>query len=170
MKKLAIVILLLAVCCIGLSAPAPASAANLLYSLPSFTAQATGLTSAITGTTGAALTSGPTLTLSQAGTYELSSSVTTTFSGATFAAVQSVSCWLYRTNNTPGAVSYTTAAAMVPIITTTSVGGPTLVIPRISYTTSNTNDALQVYCAISTNPGAGSLQATTVNMVAVRYK
>ncbi len=171
MKKLfAIVILLLAVCCMGLSAPAPASAASLLYSLPSFTAQATGLTSSITGTTAAAITSGPTLTISQAGTHEVSATVTTTYSGATFAAVQSVSCSLYRTNNTPGTISYATATAIMPIITTLTAAGPTIVLPRISYTTTNANDALQVYCSVTANPGAGSVQVTSVNMLAVRYK
>ena len=96
----------------------PASAANLLYSMPTMTALATGLTGSISGTAGAAVISGPTLTLSQAGTYSLSSMVTTSTAASTFSTAQTAKCWLYRTNNTPGVVANTTAAVVFPIMTT----------------------------------------------------
>jgi hypothetical protein len=169
MKKIfTIVVLLLAVCFLAV-APAPASAANLLYSLPSFSASGAGLTSAITGTTGAAITSGPTLTLTQAGTYSLSSKVTTSLAGATLSAYTSVKCWLYRTNNTPGAIANADGLITLPSMTTISVLGPTIVIPPVSYA-ATANDAIKVYCSISADPGAGEVDVTSAYMLGIRYK
>ena len=147
----------------------PTGTANLLAPW-SVTASATGLTSAITGTVGAALTSGPTLTITQPGTYMLSSSVSTTLAAATFTNFEAVTCQLYRTNNTPGAITSTLSTALTPSVTASSTGGPTISTPVIAYTTANSNDAIQVYCAISADPGAGAINATEVNMLGVRFK
>jgi len=148
----------------------PASAANLLYSMPTMTALATGLTGSISGTAGAAVISGPTLTLSQAGTYSLSSMVTTSTAASTFSTAQTAKCWLYRTNNTPGVVANTTAAVVFPIMTTLSIPGPTVAIPPTWYSTSNSDDAIKVYCSISANPSAGEVDVTAVSMMGQRFK
>lgn len=166
MKKLFVAFaLILAACSFAL----PASAANLLYSLPSLTAGAT-LTSAISGTNPGAIDSGPTLTVNQAGTWSISGTISTAFSGATYSAVKSASCWLYRTNNTPGTVANTTVTAMIPIITTLTAAGPTLKISPVAYTTANTNDALRIYCSATSVPDAGEVDVTGAYLLGVRFK
>lgn len=180
MKKLAIVFAVLMIVCLSVSAfadtrvitydDATGGQSATLYSAYSVSAAATGLTSAITGTVGAAVTSGPTLTIDKAGTYELFSNVTTTMAAATFSAAQSSSCWLYRTNNTPGVVANSTVNVVLPTMTTLSIGGPSFIIAPVPYTTTNTDDTLQVYCAIGANPGAGAFNVTGIKMLGVRYR
>lgn len=170
MKKLSIIAVLLFAACLSLFAPASASAGNLLQSMPSATASASGLTSAITGTTGASVTSGPTLTVNQAGTWSLSGNITTALAGATFSAAQTATCWMYRTNNTPGSVTHGASTVALPTMTTLTATGPSIVIPSFPYTTTNTSDAISVYCSVSANPGAGALNVTGVSLLGVRYR
>jgi hypothetical protein len=145
-------------------------ATTTLFAPHSVSALASALTSSITGTTGATVISGPTLTIDQPGTYSLSSNVTTSLGAATLSAYTSAKCWLYRTNNTPGAISNADSLITLPSMTTVSVLGPTIAIPPVSYTTANSDDAIQVYCSISANPGAGEVDVTSVYMLGVRFK
>lgn len=130
-------------------------------------ADATSLTYALTATP-AAPTGSAALVLTSPGTYVLSAVVSTAFSGATFAAPQAVTCYLYRTNNTAVAITDSTSTALTPILTTTTLTGPSLLTNNISYTTSNSTDSLSIYCSISVVPAAGSLQVTATHISAVR--
>lgn len=168
MKKASLIIAVVLIICV---AAGSACAGNLLYSQATYSTNATGLASAVTNTTtGEAVISGPTLTLGAAGTYSLSSSVTTTLSGATFAAVQAVSCHIYRTNNTPASVSGSTSFSLLPVVTTLSVAGPNVVIPRANYTTTTSGDTLKIYCSLTLAPSAGEVDVTSIYMLGVRHR
>lgn len=161
---------ILAVMLIAVCFSAVASAGPLLNALPSFSASASSLTSTITGTNPAAIVSGPTLTIAQAGTYLLTGSISTEYSSATMTGRESVTCRLYRTNNTPGSISNSLSSAATSSLSTTTVVGPTLVLPLVSYTTATTTDTIQAYCGISADPSAGALNATGVSLFGIRFK
>ena len=112
-----------------------------------------------TGNSMAALTFGtqsPSITLSNAGVYQLGGYVNLLTASATYAANQSISCEIYRTNNTPAAITGTVSYSQVPIITTLSIVLPTITIPNVYYT-ATAGDNLAVYCMGSALTGAGSV-------------
>lgn len=127
----------------------------------------TSLTYSVTGSA-AAVTGSTALVISQPGTYILTGIVSTNFSGATFAAVQNVTCYLDRTNNTPAIITNTTGIQLIPIVTTITLTGPTIQLGPVSYTTSNTTDSISVFCSVSTIPSAGNFQVTATHISAVR--
>lgn len=130
-------------------------------------ADAASLTYALT-TTASAPTGASALVISSPGTYMVSATVSTSFSGATLAAVQAATCYLYRTNNTAATITDTTGSVLTPILTTTTLTGPTIQMGMVSYSTSNSTDSLSVYCSMSVVPSAGSMQVTGTHISAVR--
>ena len=130
-------------------------------------ADTTGLTTNLTASAVAVGSSTP-LLLSAPGTYYTSATVNTAFSGATFAAIQQATCYLYRTNNTPATISDTTSTVVLPIITTTTLTGPTLQLGPVAYTTANTTDSISVYCSLSATPSVGNVQVTATHITALR--
>lgn len=131
-------------------------------------ASATSLTSALTAGD-AAITSGPSLVLTQPGRYILTAIISTDFSGATYAANQVATMHLQRTNNTPAAVADSSETVMLPVMTTATLAGPTVTIGPVFYTTSNTDDALSVYALLSATPSVGSVRVTGARIMATRY-
>jgi hypothetical protein len=113
-------------------------------------------------------TTDPTITLTQAGTYHLSGQVNLLYNAATFAATRTVTLKLRRTNNTAADVAGSSLSLTTAIITTLTATFAAVALPPVVYTTSNTDDALQVWGDVSVVPSAGSLDAVGASIVAVK--
>lgn len=112
-------------------------------------------------------TTDPSITLATAGTYLLFGRANLKYNGATYAANQTATTHLRRTNNTAADVTNATTTATLRIITTITdtVGMET--IPPTIYTTANTNDIIQVFGSVSATPSAGSVQAVEASITAL---
>lgn len=134
------------------------------------TVYAAGTAYSLTATP-AALTFGttsPSLTLDKAGTYLLLARVNVKYVAATFAAARTVTLKLRRTNNTAADLTNGTLVATTDIITTLTYTFGVFDLPRILYTTTNTDDAITIFGDVSAIPSAGSLDAIAAEIVAVR--
>lgn len=113
-------------------------------------------------------TTSPVVTLSATGTYLISATIQTQLTGASFAAAQSVSYNLRRTNNTAADLSGTTFSAPLSTVAITTVtdAAPAITISYL-YTTSNATDTVGLRGVISATPSLGSVtcSAATINAV-----
>lgn len=115
-------------------------------------------------------TTDPAIVLNKAGTYLLNSSVAVKFNAATFAANQTLSLKLRRTNNTAADVAGSERVVTLPIITTIT-DGFSVQLPSVVYTTTGPTvitDAIALFAALSALPGAGTVSIEQANIVAVR--
>lgn len=114
-------------------------------------------------------TTDPTLTLTAAGTYLITCSVTLDYNAATFAAVRTATLKARRTNNTAADLTNGTIALKTEIITTL-----TYTMERATwsflYSTSNTDDVIVIQGSLDTVPSAGSLDASAASIIAVRLQ
>lgn len=109
----------------------------------------------------------PRVTLNAAGTWILLPSVYIRGNGATFAANRTVTCILRRTNNTAVDVANSNAVCDTNVVATTTYAIP-VVMPAIVYTTTNTNDIIEVWGSVSVLPTAGSVDCIRAQLVAFR--
>lgn len=113
-------------------------------------------------------TTDPVLTLNAAGTYRLSGSVKIQLNAATFAANQTVTVLLRRTNNTAANITNSGSTFTVPIVTTQT---QTLAIIRmndIHYTTANADDVIEIWADVSVLPSAGTISIDAASLTAIR--
>ncbi len=133
---------------------------------------ATGSGTAYTVTGTSALvdmgTADPSLTLDQTGQWMLFPSCNARYVGATFAANQTIAIKLRRTNNTAADVSGATHTRDLDIVTTRTGPAGQLQIPPVFYTTSNTNDVIQLWAGLSATPSAGSVQINEAKISAIK--
>ena len=113
-------------------------------------------------------TTDPSLTITQPGTYLLLSRAELDYNGATFAASRTVTLKLRRTNNTAADVANSSLAAKTEITTTVTATFGDFVLPPVIYTTTNNNDIIQIFGSVDTGPSAGSLDASSADIVAIR--
>ncbi len=113
-------------------------------------------------------TTSPILTIANAGTYSVYVDIQFNLVGATYAAYDSVTAKLRRTNNTAADLTGSTFGTFIPIITTVTATGPSLHIGPIKYTTVNTTDTLTVQATLNSTPSAGSVTATACTITAIR--
>lgn len=113
-------------------------------------------------------TTDPSLTLPLSGNYLIFSRATVAFSGATFAGNETMTLKLRRTNNTASDVTGASSTQTLPIITTQTNSFGTVVLPPVLYSTQNGNDAIAMYGALSDLPGAGDVQVTEAEIIAIR--
>lgn len=111
-------------------------------------------------------TTDPSVTINQAGTYLLTGSVGVKYSGATYAAAQSVTNTFRRTNNTASDIANGKRVTELPVLTTFT-GGDVLTLPPTVYTAAS-GDIIQIYGALTATPAAGSVLADSAEIVAVR--
>jgi hypothetical protein len=108
----------------------------------------------------------PSLTLNDAGTYLLLCNFKVDYNGATFAAVRLATLKMRRINNTPTDLnSIVLQTAIVTTITFTLDSG---ILPPQVYTTTNTNDTIQLFGSINVVPTAGSLDISAASIVALK--
>ena len=113
-------------------------------------------------------TTSPSVTLGAAGTYLMRASGTTIYSGATYAAPQTVTFILRRTNNTAGAIASATTTVQMRIVTTVTDNAGGFTIPDVIYTTANSTDIVTIYAQLSATPSVGSVQVTGAGITAQR--
>lgn len=131
------------------------------------TQSTSGLTSALSAVP-AAVTGSQPLSLPEAGTYVLEAVVSLNFAAATFAALQAVTAYLRRTNNTASDITGSVSSSVLPIMTTLTLLGDTLHLGPVIYTTSNVDDTIAVFASLTLAPSAGACQVTNTHITARR--
>lgn len=111
-------------------------------------------------------TTDPSLTITGAGTYLILSRATLFYNAATFVAPRVVTLKLRRTNNT--AADVITTLLDTDVTTTVSATYGSFVLPPVIYTTTNSDDIIQLFGHVATVPSAGTLDATSAEIVAIR--
>lgn len=113
-------------------------------------------------------TTDPSLTITSAGVWLILSRARIDYTGATFAAVRTGALKLRRTNNTAADLTSATAGFLTDIITTLTYTLGSFTLPPIIYTTTNSNDVIELWGSISVVPSAGSLDASEAHIVAIK--
>jgi len=111
-------------------------------------------------------TTSPVITIDQPGTYRLNASAQLKYNAATFAAPQTATCLLYRTNNTAGALTNATRTVDLRILSAITDSAGLVAIPEIQYITTNYNDQIQLYCGMSAATGGGTVDVVSANVIA----
>lgn len=110
-------------------------------------------------------TTDPTITL-PAGTFILVASLQASCVGASFAAAEDVRAILRRTNNTPADIG-TERCQPIPIMTTLSVGGPSINLIFNGYS-ATVGDIITINAKLSATPSAGSVTISACQIFAIR--
>jgi hypothetical protein len=113
-------------------------------------------------------TTDPSIILDQAGTYLILCGGNFKLNAATFAANQTITCKLRRTNNTAADITNAVDVITLPIVTTTTNHAGTCNVPHIIYTTTNTTDNLQLFGSLSATPSAGTVSCQSAFILAVK--
>lgn len=114
-------------------------------------------------------TTSPSLTLTKPGTYLLLVNTQLDYAAATFAAVRSATLKLRRTNNTPADLTNGSVVLKTDIITllTYTLGQSAW---WTLYSTTNSDDNIQIFGSIDVIPTAGTLNAAMASIVAIRLQ
>lgn len=113
-------------------------------------------------------TTTPSLTINAAGTYLLLARARYDYNAATFAGSRTVTSKLRRTNNTAADIADSSTAWKTQIITTLSFTAQIVDLPPVIYTTTNTNDVIELWGGVSIVPSAGSLDAVEASLIAIK--
>jgi hypothetical protein len=113
-------------------------------------------------------TTDPIITVNAVGTYAIRAKVKVALNGATFAANQTLTVKLRRTNNTAADVANSSTTWVVPIVTTITNTLAVIELPEVLYTTALTTDTLQIFADISVVPSAGTISIDEASIVAIR--
>jgi hypothetical protein len=134
-----------------------------------FSAYSTGTVYSLTNTSAAIDfgTTDPSIIITSPGTYRIFGIVDVKYTGATFAANQTVTGQLRRTNNTdadlPGG-----AGTLTTDIVTTVTGTLGTISLDVIYTTANSDDAITIYGDVGTEPSVGTLTVVRANILAIK--
>lgn len=112
-------------------------------------------------------TTDPSITLTRPGTYLIFARARVDYNAATFAAPQEVTIKLRRTNNTAADITSGSAGIKTAIVTTVTQSLGHVVLPPTIYSTSNSDDVIQLFGSVAAAPGAGSLDVTEAEIVVV---
>lgn len=112
-------------------------------------------------------TTDPQIILDQKGTYLITGRCQLKYNAATFAANRTATVKMRRTNNTAADLTNGTVTATTRIITTITDLFQD-VTWSVIYTTTNTDDAIELQGLIDVVPTAGSLDAVAASLVALR--
>jgi len=140
------------------------SGGNRINEVAQVTATGSGYTLTTTPAAVVFGTISPVLTIPAAGTWLLVGTIRVDASGATFAAFQTVTSTLRRTNNT--AANLKSAVQLLPI-STTNTASRLLVTDHI-YTTTNSNDSVTWFSSVTVLPSAGSVLIGEASIFAYR--
>lgn len=113
-------------------------------------------------------TTDPSLTITGVGTWLLSGRVRLDYNAATFAAVRTATLKLRRTNNTAADVANSSTGFKTQIITTLTYTAGIIDLPPVIYTTTNTNDVIEIFGSVDVVPTAGSFDAVEASIMALR--
>lgn len=113
-------------------------------------------------------TTDPSITITSAGVWLILARARIDYTAATFAAVRTGTLKVRRTNNTAADIANSSSGFLTDIITTLTYTLAVVDLQPIIYTTTNSNDVLEVWGSISVVPTAGSLDASEASIVAVK--
>ena len=113
-------------------------------------------------------TTDPSLTITSPGVWLILARARIDYTGATFAAVRTGTLKLRRTNNTAADLTNSQTQFLTEIITTLTYTLGIIDLPPVVYTTTNSDDVIQVWGDISVVPSAGSIDASEASIVAVK--
>jgi len=113
-------------------------------------------------------TTDPSLVITSPGVWLLLARARIDYTGATFAAVRTGTLKLRRTNNTAADIGNSSAQFLTEIITTLTYTLDVIDLQPIIYTTTNSDDIIQLWGDISVIPTAGSLDTSEASIVAIK--
>ena len=150
--------------------PTPTPTPTATPTITPITAYASGTVYSLTNTDALVDfgTTDPTIVLDKSGTYLLFGRAYLVYNGATYAANQTVTIHLRRTNNTAGNVANATTTATLRIVTTLTDTVGVMPLPPVVYSTSNTTDSISVYGSLSATPAAGTVDVKEASVVALK--
>jgi hypothetical protein len=112
-------------------------------------------------------TTSPSVTINNAGTYLVYGRANLTSRGATYAATNTYSVKIRRTNNGAADLAGSEAVQTIPIITTTTEDLGVIDSRPVTYTASAT-DILQLWGTLSATPSAGNVICDRADIIAIR--
>jgi anti-sigma-K factor RskA len=113
-------------------------------------------------------TTTPIVVLSARGVWRITATCRLNYVAATFAANQTVSLKLRRTNNTAADLANATAALTTRVIAAVTDNAGMMHI-SVLYETENDNDQIELWGSIDVIPGAGTIDAVSAKVVAERF-
>lgn len=108
------------------------------------------------------------LVISSPGVWALYAQARVDYAGATFAASREVTFKLRRTNNTAADIANSSVGFATEIITTLTYTAELVSVPPIIYSTSNSDDIIQLWGSIAVIPTAGAINVVEASVVAIR--
>lgn len=112
-------------------------------------------------------TTDPAIVIGVAGTYLLLATLKVEYTGATVVA-ETATLKLRRTNNTAADVTATPVVIDLPVATTLTHTYGVVHLPPVLYTTTNTDDAISLFGQVSATLGAGTIDVSMADIVAIR--
>jgi hypothetical protein len=113
-------------------------------------------------------TTDPSLTITAPGTYALHGFAKVQVNGATFAANQTVTVLIRRTNNTPANITNSGTTWFLPTMTTLTQTIALIQMKEIFYTTANSDDVLELWADVSALPSAGTVTIEAASLTVIR--
>lgn len=113
-------------------------------------------------------TTDPSITLPAAGTYLILANLKIEYNGLTNTLVNACNFKLRRTNNTAADISNATTTFNVPPVTLLTATGGDADIAPIIYTTSNSNDVIEMWGNRGSGLSVGAIQVGEASVVAYR--
>lgn len=113
-------------------------------------------------------TTDPSLVITLPGTWLITARVRLDYNAATFAAPQTVTLKLRRTNNTAADLPNADAQVVTGAVTTATQTFMVVPLRPAEYSTKNTDDIIQIFGDVDVLPSAGSLDAVQADISAVR--
>ena len=112
----------------------------------------------------------PSTSMGAFGTYLIQARVKVALNAATFAANQTLTVKLRRTNNTPTDIGNSSTTWIVPIVTTATQTLAVIELPEVFYVASSSADILQIFADVSALPSAGTISIDEASIVMVRVR
>jgi hypothetical protein len=144
----------------------PATSAGL----NNFTAYASGTVYSLTNSSAKVDfgTTDPTITITTPGTYLILTGIKVEYAGVTTLATQTCNFKLRRTNNTAADLANASTNFNVPVVTLLTQTGGDCDINGIIYTTSNSNDIIEMWGNRGANLSAGNINVGEASIIAIR--
>lgn len=114
-------------------------------------------------------TTDPSITISTAGTYMIIAHAGLKYNGATFAANQTATLKLRRTNNTAADLTSASRPVTLDIVTTFTGTAEIVQLPPVFYT-ATAGDVVTIFGSLSATPSVGSVDTDSAEIIAVRVQ
>lgn len=114
-------------------------------------------------------TNDPSITIPAAGTYLILTNIKLGYAGVTTILNRNIDLKLRRTNNTASDITNSNTSFTIPILGTAITGtAGDCDVPALIYTTSNSNDVIELWGSISAGLATGTAQVQEASIVVVR--